>query len=98
MDIFFQFYRKIHRDSGVIIDENANTASDYSVKVRNYPDPGEGVDIDEDIKEFFETKCMPEQEIVVTKVNLVYNLDDFKALRKEKDVAIKKKSQIYYND
>ena len=52
------------------------------------------MDIDEDIKEFFETKAMPEREINVTKVNLVYNLDDFKALRKEKDEAILKKQQL----
>ncbi len=91
--VFFQFYRKIHRDSAVLIDEKANTASDYSIKVRNYPNPEEGVDIDEDIKEYFEKNALPGKEVNVTKVNLVYDLTDFKALRVEKDAAILKNQE-----
>jgi hypothetical protein len=47
-------YRIALRNFIDLINTHTDTASDFTVKVRNYPDPGEGIDIDNHIQSFFE--------------------------------------------
>ncbi len=86
----FIIYRKVNRDTSSKLDEEADTASDYTIKVKNYPNPGRGIDIDEDIKEFFESKF----DLNVKKVNLVYDLTDFNNINEEKLKYIENKKDM----
>jgi len=37
--LMFQSYRKQRRDAAILIDEKSITASDYTIKVKNFPRP-----------------------------------------------------------
>ncbi len=75
----FILYRQTNQEADQQLDYSADTAFDYTIKIKNYPNPGRGIDIDEDIKEFLEAKGYK-----VKKINLVYKLDDFYELEAEK--------------
>ena len=72
--IMFIIYRKVHRDTAAKLDEIADTASDYTIKIKKFPNPGKDFDIDDEIKNFLEEA--ENHNIKVTKVNLVYRLDE----------------------
>ena len=82
----FIVYRKFHRDASAKLDEEADTASDYTIKIKKFPNPGKDFDIDDEIKHFFENA--ENNNIEVTKVNLVYNLNDFNAKIQHKQQLI----------
>ncbi len=67
------------------LDEDRVSVADYTIKVRNYPSPGEGVNTAEDIKKFFEENGVKGKTCKVAKVNLVYDMTEYNKWNREKD-------------
>jgi len=83
--LFFllQFLRKIQKETAVICDERDITASDFTARVRHFPtDWAENIDIDEEVKKFFETHALPGKTLKVVNVSCVYDVHEKLAQRK----------------
>ncbi len=73
----------------------SNHAASYTIKVKNYPDPGEGIVIEDDIKNFFEKYGVKgKAKVTVKKVNLVYDMAEYNELKKQKDKLLSKKQNM----
>ena len=58
--LLFQFMRKIQQETATICDERDVTASDFALRVRDFPtDFDDSVDIDEVVANFFREKGLP---------------------------------------
>lgn len=87
--IMFVIFRVQHRDMAARLDENADTASDYTIKIKKFPNPGRDYDIDDEIKDFIEKA--EGGHVKVRKVNLVYDLTEYRQLFEDKNEAILEK-------
>jgi hypothetical protein len=88
--IALQIMRKNQRIFAIECDERAITASDFTIKVSNFPKSfEEDVDVDEAVKRYIHNHALPGKKLTVKKVSCIYNCSEklrLKALVKAKAV------------
>lgn len=90
-----QFIRKIQKQTAIICDERAITASDFTCKITNIPkDFTDKEDIDEEIRKFFIHSGLPGQTLNVQQVSVCYNCDEIVAEDKKLRQAIESRAQM----
>jgi hypothetical protein len=88
------FFRKAQRQIDIAIDESQLTPADYTICVKNIPI---GLDIDYKVTltNIFSHYAVPGRELEITKIVLVYDIDEIIELEEElKDEVIVKKQAI----
>jgi hypothetical protein len=99
--ILLQFIRKLQKESALLYDEHVITASDFTARVKNLPrDFGHGVDVDEEIKKWFEVNGLPGRKLNIQNVNLCQDvseklstLDQIENLTLRKSYLLQQQSQ-----
>lgn len=94
--IILLFFRKSQRDLNDLVDSETNSPSDYSILVKNIP-TFRGVDYQKEIKNFFETKISLEKTFNVTKVCLLYDMEEVEEIENEIKNKVKSKQQCMRN-
>ena len=94
--IILLFFRKSQRDLNDQVDAVVNSPSDYSILVKNIP-TFRGVDYKKEIQTFFETKISLDKKFNVTKVCLLYDMEEVEEIEGEIKEKVKRKQQCVRN-
>jgi hypothetical protein len=81
--------RKTLKEEAVIVDEKSITASDYTIRVKNFPnDFDENADLDEEVKKYFAEHAIPGVKLNVQNVNLCFVVSEKeKLIRKLRSIV-----------
>ncbi len=101
MIIVQHYLRKLQKESALVYDEDVITASDFTARVSNLPrDFGPGVDVDEQIKQWFEVNGLPGKRLNIQGVNLCQDvtekletLEEIESLSLRKSYLLKERSE-----
>ncbi|CAK58012.1 unnamed protein product (macronuclear) [Paramecium tetraurelia] len=89
--VSFLFFRKAQRSIDIEVDESQLTPSDYTICVKNIPNLNQ--DYKEVLKNIFQNYAADGRELTVTKIVLVYNLDEVIELEESLKEMIREKQE-----
>lgn len=90
------FFRRSQRVINSKIDEQQNSVADYSIMVKNIP-TNINSDYVKALTEFFSNNIDPVKKYNVTKVNLLWELDEIEEFKEKIDKMIVKKKNLLVN-
>ncbi|CAD8169509.1 unnamed protein product [Paramecium pentaurelia] len=94
--VSFLFFRKAQRSIDIEVDESQLTPSDYTICVKNIPKLNE--DYREVLKNIFQNYAADGRELFVTKIVLVYNLDEVIELEEALKEMIREKQEYLFEN
>lgn len=92
--ILLILFRRSQRKINAEIDEKQNSPADYTIMVKNIPS-NRNCDYVKDLKEFFSNQIDPVKKYNVTKVNLLWEIDEMEEYEEKiKELIGKKKRTL----
>jgi len=96
--VVLMIFRRNQRKIDAEVDESILSPADYTLMVQNIPTMI-NTNYEEELREFFKTQCLPGgKEVVVKKVNLVYDIDEIEELEKEMHHTLEAKKNALKKD
>ena len=93
--VLMQYLRKIQKETALICDERAITASDFTAKVMNIPkDFGPDEDFSKEIRKWFQDNGLPGTKLNIQQINICYDVTEKLKIVKETEALVLKKSDL----